>query len=76
MYHRLEFLASYQLDLHLPGKPRLEQLVIRQGEIISAQVQPFVQETEDGPVEMANLHLPGDGTLLSVPMASFRFAEE
>jgi hypothetical protein len=74
MYHRLQFLAEYRLDLQVPGKARLEQLLIRQGEIIEAQVQPFVVETADGPVEAANLYLHADGTLLNVPMEYFRFA--
>ena len=73
MYHRLRFLATYQLDLRMPGKARMEQLLIRERDIIEAQVKPYVQETADGPVEVADLHLPGDGTLVAVPMGCFQF---
>lgn len=73
MYHRLQFQASYWLDLQMAGKSRLEQLLIREGEVIEAVVRPYVQETDDGPVEVADLHLAGDGTLLAVPMATFQF---
>jgi hypothetical protein len=73
MYHRLQFRATYRLDLQVPGKARLEQVLIRKGEIIEAEVQPCVEHTDDGPVEVANLHLAGDGTLLAVPMDYFQF---
>jgi hypothetical protein len=73
MYHRLQFLGTNRIDLRVPGKARLEQLLIRRGEIIEAVVRPYVEETEDGPLEVADLHLPGDGTLLAVPMKCFQF---
>ncbi|OAI45073.1 hypothetical protein AYO44_13195 [Planctomycetaceae bacterium SCGC AG-212-F19] len=74
MYHRLQFLVNHQLDLQMPKKARLEQLIVKQGEIIEARVRPYVQETQEGPVEMADLELPGDGTLLAVRMELFCFA--
>ena len=73
MYHKLRFRADYQLDLQIRGKPRLEQLLIKEGETVEAQVRPFVQETSEGPMELADLHLAGDGTLLGVPMEYFSF---
>jgi len=74
MYHRLQFLVNHQFDLQMPKKARLEQIVIKEGEIIEARVRPYVQETQDGPVEVADLDLPGDGTLLAVRMELFCFA--
>jgi hypothetical protein len=73
MYHRLKFLANYRLDLLMPGQTRLEQLMIRESEVIEAQVRPHVQETQDGPVEVADLYMPQEGTLIDVPMACFQF---
>jgi hypothetical protein len=73
MYHRLQFQAAYCLDLRVSGKARLEQLLIQEGEVIDAQVRPYVQETDEGPVEVADLYLPGDGALLAVPMGHFQF---
>ena len=73
IYHKLQFRATARFDLQVPGKARLEQLRIEKGEVLQAEVRPYVQETEAGPVEVADLHLPGDGTILTVPMKSFRF---
>jgi hypothetical protein len=73
MYHKLRFRDHYEIDLQVPGKGRLEQLVVQKNEVIEAQVQPLIVETEQGPVEAAHLHLPGDGTLLFVPMECFEF---
>jgi hypothetical protein len=73
MYHQIQFRASYQVDLQVPDKPRLERLLIKQGEVIEAQVRPYVVETSDGPMEVADLQLAGDGTLLAVPMEYFCF---
>jgi len=66
--------VNHQFDLQMPKKARLEQIVIKEGEIIEARVRPYVQETQDGPVEVADLDLPGDGTLLAVRMELFCFA--
>jgi hypothetical protein len=73
MYHRLQFLVTYRVDLQIPGKARLEQLVVEEGECIEARVRPHVIEGADGPIEVADLALPGDGTLMDVPMGFFRF---
>ena len=73
MYHRLHFRESRELDMQIPGRPRLEQVKVRKGDVIEAFVRPYVQETDAGPVEMADLALGDDGTLLAVPMEWFRF---
>lgn len=73
MIHKLRFRADLVLDLQVRGKPRLEQVQIRRGDLVECQVQPFVQEAAEGPVEKANLHLGDEGVLLGVPMACFCF---
>lgn len=73
MNHRLRFLTDQQFDLQLPGRARLEQVLVRAGDEIEAQVRPYVRESDDGPVELADLYL-GEGTLLAVRMAYFSFA--
>ncbi len=71
MYHRLHFRGNHQVDLHIPGKARLERVLIKQDTVIEAVVRPFVHETEKGPVEVADLYLPGDGVLRAVCMKYF-----
>jgi hypothetical protein len=76
MYHKVRFAADSQLDLRMAGKSRLERVMVQAGDVFEAEVRPYVEETEDVPVEMANLVLGDEGILLAVPMAWFRFIEE
>jgi hypothetical protein len=71
--HQLRFRADGQLDLQIAGKPRLEQVKVRAGEVIEAQVRPYVAETSEGPVECADLQLGEEGTLVNVRMECFEF---
>jgi hypothetical protein len=73
MTHQLHFRIDCQLDLQIKGKARLEQVKIRAGEIIAAQVRPYVKETPDGPVEFADLQLGNEGILMAVRMDCFQF---
>jgi hypothetical protein len=79
MFHRLQIRENLLADLRVPGKPRLEQLMLRAGETIEAQVRSYVRETDEGPVECADLFLNADlfltsgETLLDVRMEFFRF---
>ncbi len=74
MNHRLLFRGDYELDLQVPGKARLEKVKVRAGEVIAAKVRPYIAETPDGPVEIADLQLAG-GTLLAVRMECFAFTD-
>lgn len=73
MYHKLRFRTSQELDLQIPGKGRLEKVKFRRGDVIEAYVRPYIIESEDGPVEIADLNLGREGTLVGVPMEFFRF---
>ena len=73
MNHQLRFRADGQLDLQITGKPRLEQVKVRQGEVIEAKVRPYVLETSEGPIECADLQLGDEGTLVNVRMEYFEF---
>ena len=75
MHHRLLFRGDYELDLQVSGKTRLEKVMMRDGEVVEATVQPHVVESADGPVEVADLQL-GGGTLMGVRMECFRFFED
>jgi hypothetical protein len=73
MSHRIRFRVGFLADLRVPGKPRLERLRVREGDVVTAEVTPHVAEGEDGPVEMADLYL-GDGTVaLDVRFGYFEF---
>ena len=76
MYHRIRLLKDHLADVRLPGKARLEQLMLRAGETFEAHVRPFIKETPRGPVECANLYLPSGETLLGLRMRCFTFNDE
>jgi len=64
MYHTIEFAIETVIDLEISRKDRLELVLIKQGTRLKAQVRPHVVETEDGPVEVADLYFD-DGTSTS-----------
>ena len=70
MTHQLRFRVDCQFDFQITAKPQLDKIKVRAGEVVKAQVRPFVQEGKEGPVECANLLLGTDGT---VRMEHFEF---
>ncbi len=61
MYHTIEFLEEYAGDLEVSRKQRLERVQLRAGTRLRVQIKPYVIETPDGPVEVADLFFE-DGT--------------
>jgi hypothetical protein len=57
MYHTIEFAEEFTVDLEISPKHRLERMLIRRGTRLQTQIKPYVTETEDGPVEVADLFL-------------------
>jgi translation initiation factor IF-1 len=75
MYHRLVFRAELLVDMEVPGKPRLERVRLRKGEVVEAQIRCWVKESDTGPVEMADLFLSSGETIRGVRMAFFSFVD-
>jgi len=76
MYHTIEFRVDYTVDLESSPKYPQKRMLIRQGTRVRTQLMPYVEETEIGPIEVADLFFE-DGTVTrSVPFASFSFVEE
>lgn len=61
MYHTIEFTVDLPVALETSPKQPLERSVIRRGIRTRAQVRPYVVESEDGPIEVADLFF-ADGT--------------
>jgi hypothetical protein len=57
-----------------PKQP-LEQMSIHKGTRRRAQLKPYVTETEDGLVEVADLFFEDGSTTNMVPFACFSFVE-
>jgi hypothetical protein len=75
VYHTIEFHNDLAVDLEVSPKQPLEQLRIRKGTRVSAQVKPSVIETSDGPVEVADLFFEDGSTARSLPFGLFSFVD-
>jgi hypothetical protein len=75
MFHTIEFRGQATLDLEITPNHCLKQFVIRNGARLRSKIKPYVDETEEGPVEVADLEFE-DGTVTrKVPFECFAFVE-
>ena len=73
MYHTIEFAEAFVPDLEIPCVRRSLPTLIRPGTCLQAEVHPYVVDTEEGPMEVADIFL-ADGTIMCrVPCGCFAF---
>ncbi len=75
MYHTIAFLDDFLADLEVSPQQPLERLLIRKGSVRRVQLKPYVVETTDGPVEVADLFFDDGTTTRAVPFAILCFPE-
>lgn len=75
MYHTIEFATEFMVDLEISPKHRLEKMLVHRGIRLKAQIKPYVVETEDGLVEVADLFLTDGTTTRMVPFEFFSFVD-
>jgi len=75
MYHTIEFRAEFTVDLDISPKDPLERLLIRKGTRIRMQIKPYVADTLEGPVDVADLFFENGTSTRQVPFALFSFVE-
>lgn len=75
MYHTVEFLNDFVADLEVSRQQPLERVMIRKGSRRQAQLRPHVIETDDGPVEVADLFFDDGTTTRDVPFAVLTFPD-
>jgi hypothetical protein len=75
MYHTIEFTGDLAVDLEVSPKHPLERLRLCRGTRLQAQVKPYVVETGDGPVEVADLFFADGTATRRVPFGSFSFVD-
>jgi hypothetical protein len=75
MYHTLEFAVEFMVDLEVARNQPLERMLIRRGTRARAQLRPHVVETDDGPVEVADLFFEDGTTVRAVRFAWFSFVD-
>jgi hypothetical protein len=73
MYHTIEFAVAFEADLEISPKHRLEHLLLPKGTRRQAQLKPYVVESEDGPVEVADLFFEDGTATRTVPFECFSF---
>jgi hypothetical protein len=75
MFHCIEFHVAALVDLKTSPGNWLEQLLILQGTGLQAQVKPYVVETDQGPVEVADLFFADGTATRGLPFAFFSFVD-
>lgn len=75
MYHTIDFTADLCVDVERSPKHPLERTKFQRATRRRAQVRPFVLETVEGPVEVADLFFEDGTTARAVPFAYFTFAD-
>ena len=75
MYHTIEFAADLTVDLEVSPGHRLERLLLRRGTRLCAQIKPYVVESAEGPVEVADLFFPDGTATRSVRFERFRIVD-
>jgi hypothetical protein len=73
MYHTIEFNGALTVGLEVSPTQPLERLRLHKGDRLRVQIKPYVMETEEGPVEMADLFLADGTTTRRVRFGSFDF---
>ncbi len=71
MYHTIEFAE----DLEISPKHWLGRMLIRRATRPQPQIKPYVAETEDGPVEVADLFFADGTSTRMVPFEYFSFVD-
>jgi hypothetical protein len=75
MYHILEFAVEFMVDVEISRKQPLERVLVRRGTRVRAQLRPYVIETDDGPVEVADLFFEDGTSTRGVRFEWFHFVE-
>ena len=75
MLHRIEFRWLVLAEIDRPEYALMQRIVIKEGTQFSAKIKPYVAESPDGPIEVADLYLDDGSVLRAVRFAAFRFLD-
>jgi hypothetical protein len=76
VYHTIEFAVEFEAAVEVSAKLPLERVRIRKGDRVEAQLRPHVLETDDGPIEVADLFFIDGTATRNVPFVSFAFVDD
>ena len=75
MVHAIEFRWVVLADVDRPEYAYPQRVVIKEGTRLSARIRPYVAESPEGPVEVADLHLADGSVARAVRFAAFQFLD-
>ena len=75
MFHTIEFNTKVVFDLQVSWSKPLEKVSLRKGTRLRVQIKPYVAETKEGFVEMADLYFEDGTATAAIPFAFFSFVE-
>jgi hypothetical protein len=75
MYHPIEFCTGFTADVEISPRQRLERVRVRKGLRVYAHLLPYVVETAQCPVEVADLCFEDGSVTRQIPYGNFRFLE-
>jgi hypothetical protein len=76
MAHLVEFRWVVLAEIDRPEYAYPQRVIIKEGTQLAARIRPYVTESPDGPVEVADLHLEDGSTARAVRFAAFRFLDQ
>jgi hypothetical protein len=74
MAHAIEFRLDFNAEVVRPDRSR-QRAVIQSGTRLHANIRPYVVESLNGPVEVADLHFEDGNVARLVRFAAFRFVD-
>ena len=75
MFHAIEFRWVVLADVDRPEYAYQQRVVIKEGTRLHAHIKPYVAESPDGPVEVADLYLDDGSVARAVRFVAFRFLD-
>jgi hypothetical protein len=75
MIHPIEFRWLVLAEIDRPEYALMQRVVIAEGTRLLADIKPYVAESPDGPIEVADLHLEDGSVAQAVRFAAFRFLD-
>ena len=75
MLHTIEFRWVVLAEVDRANYAFPQKVVIKEGTRLQAEIKPYVAESDDGPVEVADLSMEDGSIARAVRYAAFRFLD-
>jgi len=75
MYHTIEFMIDSTINVEVSPKHWLERVLVRKGTRRQAQIKPYVIETQEGLIEVADVFFDDGTNTRRLRFESFAFVD-